>query len=319
MRARTRWVGILLLGSACLLPWLVSDYRLFQFTMVLVYAIALFGLNLLVGYCGQISLGHGAFYALGAYCAALLMTHVGIPYWATLPACAAVSLLAGYLFGLPAARLQGLYLALATFSLALALPQLLKHKWLAAWTGGVQGLVLDKPEPPDWLPLSADQWLYCFSLAVALMMGAIGLAFTRGRIGRALRAVRDQPVAATAMGIDTRAVKAKVFGVSAMYAGVAGGLSALVVQFVGPDSFDMFLSISFLVGIVIGGLASVSGALLGALFIQFVPPLAANLSVEAAWAIYGVLLLICVGLLPSGLASVLRRGLSCRETDRSTG
>src|SRR5213593_2694759 len=141
-------VTILLVVLACALPFIVSNYRTFQLTLVLVYAIALLGLNILTGYNGQISLGHGAFYALGAYCAAILMDQLGMPYWATVPIAGAVCLVVGFLFGLPALRLEGLYLALATFALGVAMPQLLKYKALEHWTGGVQGIVIAKPEPP---------------------------------------------------------------------------------------------------------------------------------------------------------------------------
>src|SRR5258706_9327798 len=132
-----RTVGFaVLLAVACALPFLVSNFRVFQFTMVLAYAIVLLGLNMLTGYNGQISLGHGAFYAIGAYTAAILMDKFGVPYWLTIPAAGAVCLVAGFLFGLPALRLEGLYLALATFALGVSLPQLLKYKQLEHWTGG---------------------------------------------------------------------------------------------------------------------------------------------------------------------------------------
>ena len=140
-------LAVVLLG-ACALPFLVSNYRTFQFTMVLVYATALLGLNILTGYNGQISLGHGAFYAIGAYTAAILMDKAGVPYWATIPIAGAVCLVAGFLFGLPALKLDGLYLALATFALGVSLPQLLKYHHLEKITGGVQGIVIAKPDPP---------------------------------------------------------------------------------------------------------------------------------------------------------------------------
>ena len=135
-----------LLAIACALPFFVSNYRTFQFSMVLIYAIALLGLNILTGFNGQISLGHGAFYAIGAYVAAILMDKFGVPYWVCIPLAGAVCLLAGFLFGLPALRLEGIYLALATFALGVALPQLLKYKHLEEWTGGVTGIVLIKPD-----------------------------------------------------------------------------------------------------------------------------------------------------------------------------
>ncbi|HZV92870.1 MAG TPA: branched-chain amino acid ABC transporter permease, partial [Caldimonas sp.] len=157
-------VPVVALLVACALPFFLGNYHLFQLTLVLVYAIALLGLNMLTGFNGQISLGHGAFYAIGAYTAAILMDKAGMPYWATIPIAGLVCGIAGFLFGLPALRLEGLYLALATFALGVAMPQLLKFHHLEKWTGGVQGIVIPKPEAPLGLPVNADQWLYFFTL-----------------------------------------------------------------------------------------------------------------------------------------------------------
>ncbi len=309
---RRAYIGVaVLLAIACVLPFVVSNYRTFQLTLVLVYAIALLGLNILTGYNGQISLGHGAFYAIGAYSAAVLMDRLGAPYWATLPAAGAVCLVAGFLFGLPALRLEGLYLALATFALGVSMPQLLKYHHLEKWTGGVQGIVIAKPEPPAFLreaglQMNSDQWLYFFALAVAVMMFVLGWNLLRGRVGRALIAIRDQHIAAEAMGINSALYKSLAFGVSAMYTGIAGALGAIAVQYVAPDSFTIFLSLVFLVGIVVGGLASISGALYGALFIQFVPNVADEISKAAPWAIFGLFLIGFVYLMPAGVAGAVR-------------
>ncbi|HET6599032.1 MAG TPA: branched-chain amino acid ABC transporter permease, partial [Burkholderiaceae bacterium] len=228
---RRHWIGIaVVLVLACALPFVLGNYRVFQLTLVLAYAIALLGLNMLTGYNGQISLGHGAFYAIGAYTAAILMDQGGLPYWMTIPIAGAVCLVAGFLFGLPALRLEGLYLALATFALGVAMPQILKHKSLADWTGGVQGIVIMKPDPPEWLKLNQDQWLYFFTLAWAVLMFVIAWNLLRGRIGRAMVAIRDQPVAAQAMGVNTALYKSLTFGVSALYTGVAGALGAIAIQ-----------------------------------------------------------------------------------------
>jgi len=305
-----------LLAAVCAVPFLVSEYHTFQFTLALVYAIALLGLNILTGYNGQISLGHGAFYAIGAYCAAILMDKYGVPYWATLPVAGAVCLMAGFLFGLPALRLEGLYLALATFALGVSLPQLLKYHHLEEWTGGVQGITISKPDAPFGLPLNQDQWLYFFTLAVTLAMFALGRNLLRGRIGRAMVAIRDNHVAAEAMGIDSARVKSFTFGVSAMYTGVAGALGAIAVQFVAPDSFNIFLSITLLIGIVIGGLASISGALYGALFIQFVPNIADEISKAAPWAIFGLFLLGFIYLMPAGVAGAVAMAVARRRRKR---
>ncbi|HEX6633475.1 MAG TPA: branched-chain amino acid ABC transporter permease [Usitatibacter sp.] len=300
--------GLALLAvGLCALPFVLRNFTIFQLTLVMAYAIVLVGLNMLTGYNGQISLGHGAFYAIGAYVAAILMDRYGVPYWATLPAAAAVCLVAGFLFGLPALRLEGPYLALATFALAVALPQLLKHKSIEAWTGGVQGITIVKPDAPFGLPLNADQWLYFFTLAVAAAMFVIGRNLLRGRIGRAMVAIRDNPIAAEAMGIDIALYKSLTFGASAMFTGIGGALGAIAVQFVSPDSFNVFLSIAFLVGIVVGGLGTLQGAVYGALFIQFVPNVADRISRSAPWAIYGIMVILFMYLAPGGVAGFVHR------------
>ena len=307
--SRRKLIGVtLLVLIACVLPFLLGNYRVFQLTLVLAYSIALLGLNMLTGYNGQISLGHGAFYAIGAYTAAILMDKAGLPYWATIPLAGAVCFVAGFLFGLPALRLEGLYLALATFALGVAMPQILKHKSLEHWTGGAQGIVIAKPEPPEWSGVSQDQWLYLFTLAWVLVLFVLGWNLLRGRIGRAMVAVRDQPIAAQAMGVNTAMVKSLTFGVSALYTGVAGALGAIAIQFVAPDSFTIFLSITLLVGVVIGGLASISGAIYGALFIQFIPNVAEQISKAAPWAIYGVFLIAFMYVMPTGVAGFVRIG-----------
>jgi len=304
---RRKLVGVVLLVVlACVLPFVVGNYRVFQFTLVLAYSIALLGLNMLTGYNGQISLGHGAFYAIGAYGAAILMDKAGFPYWATIPIAGAICFVAGFLFGLPALRLEGLYLALATFSLGVAMPQILKHEALAKWTGGSQGIVIVKPDPPAWSGLSQDQWLYFFTLAWVVVLFVFGWNLLRGRIGRAMVAIRDQPIAAQAMGVNTSLVKSLTFGVSALYTGIAGAIGAIVIQFVAPDSFTIFLSITLLVGVVIGGLASIWGAFFGAVFIQFIPNIADEISKAAPWAIYGVVLIAFMYVMPTGVAGFLR-------------
>src|SRR5271165_664566 len=287
-------VAILLWLVVTLAPaFSLSDYHLFQLTMVVVYAIAILGLAILTGFNGQISLGHGAFYAIGAYVTAILMYQYEVPYWATLPVSAIVCAVFGFLIGLPALRLGGLYLALTTFALAVAVPQVLKHKAAEQWTGGVQGLVIDKPDPPFGLPLSPDQWLYLFTLAVGALIFLLAWNLTRGRIGRAMMAIRDHALAAEAMGINIALLKTRTFAVSAMCTGIAGSLGAIAVQFVAPDSFSVFVSITLFVGLVVGGVASIPGALFGAVFIEFVPNLADQVSKAAPGAIYGVILIAC--------------------------
>ncbi|RZM34733.1 MAG: branched-chain amino acid ABC transporter permease, partial [Sphingomonas sp.] len=250
---------------------------------------------------------HGAFYAVGAYVTAILTSMYDVPYWATLPVSAVVCAGIGFLVGLPALRLGGLYLALTTFALAVATPQLLKHKALEHWTGGVQGIVVDKPDPPFGLPINADQWVYLFSLLVAAILFGLAANLVRGRIGRAMRAVRDNALAAEATGIDVALFKTRTFAVSAMVTGVAGSLSAIVVGFVSPDSFTVFLSITLFTGLVVGGAATIAGPVFGAIFITFLPNVAEQVSKAAPGVIYGVVLIAFMFLLPDGVAGGLAR------------
>ena len=304
---------VILLGLiALILPWLISDFRVFQVNLMLVYAIAVLGLNLLTGYGGQISLGHGAFYAIGAYTAAILMDQAQWSAYATLPVAALVCLAAGILMGFPALRLDGHYLALATFALAMAIPQLLKYKGIEDYTGGVQGIVLDKPLPRFEMEflgkeLSEDRWMYYLVLIVAVLMFWLANNLVKGRIGRAIVAIRDQPIAAGALGVNLTAVKTLTFGVSAAYTGVAGALGAIAVSYVAPDSFHTFLSISFLVGAVVGGLGTIPGALFGAAFIQFVPNVADEISKSAPWAVYGAILIALIYVAPGGVMGMLNK------------
>jgi branched-chain amino acid transport system permease protein len=309
-------VGVLVIAAA--LPAFLSGFRLYQFTQVFVYAIALLGLNMLTGYNGQISLGHSAFYAVGAYTTAIMIDRWSIGYAWTLPVAGVLCFVVGFLFGIPALRLEGLYLALATFALGLAIPQILKY--FDSWTGGSQGIVLSKPPAPFGLALTPDQWLYVLSLAVLVVLFVLAHNLLGRRTGRAIVAIRDNPIAAEAMGINTALYKSLTFGVSAGYTGVAGALSALAVAFVAPDTFNVFLSITFLVGIVIGGLASISGAIFGGLFIQFVPNWAQDISKAAPWAIYGVFLILFMYVMPRGIAGTLRLAVArLGRAGRGTG
>ncbi len=307
----TRRVAIALaLLAALALPLVASSFMLFQLSMVLVYAIAILGLDLLTGVNGQFSLGHSAFFAIGAYVAAFLMDRVGLDYGWALPAAGALCFVVGFLFGLPALRLEGAYLALATFALALAMPPLLKLSLLEPWLGGVQGISVLKPEAPAWLSkwvvLNADQWLYCVVLGVALPLFAAAANIVGSRSGRALMAIRDHSIAASAMGIPTALYKALAFGLSAFYTGVAGALATLVVQFVAPESYTLLFSIALLVGLVVGGAGSIWGAVVGGLFILFVPNLAEQVSKSLAGAIYALMLLAAIYLLPTGVAGGAR-------------
>jgi branched-chain amino acid transport system permease protein len=303
------WRRIAIAGGIALvllLPFAVKNFFVFQITLALIYAIAILGLNLLTGFNGQFSLGHSAFYGIGAYIAAIMMDQGAIAYYWTLPAAGVTCLVVGFLFGLPALRLEGIYLALATFALAVAMPQILKSSPLEPWTGGVQGIVISKPDAPYGLPLSPDQWLYFFTLAVALVMYFCATQLVASRTGRALIAIRDNPVAASAMGINVSLYKSLTFGVSAFYTGIAGALGAIAIQFVAPDSFTFVLAIALFVGLVVGGVGSIAGTLFGGFFILFVPNFAEQVSKGLAGAVYGVILILLIYVMPSGVAGLIR-------------
>ena len=293
-------------------PDVVSDYRLFLVSTMIIAAIAVLGLNLLTGFNGQISLGHGAFYAVGAYTAAILMDKLNMPYYATLPCAAVVCFAVGYLFGLPALKLEGHYLALATFALALAVPQILKYKWLEDLTGGVQGIVLLKPEVPFGLPLTEDQWLYYYCLFVMIVLYWAANNMLNSRSGRAMMAIRDYAIAADTMGINTALYKTVTFGISAAYTGIAGALSASAIAFVAPDSFNIFLSIKFLIGLVVGGIGSLAGSVVGGIFYVLVDNSAQAISTFvkndlgvqfdlSAYTIFGLLLIALMYIMPMGI------------------
>src|SRR6476646_1484179 len=307
--AMSTW-RLIMLGAGlvilAVIPFVAKNFYIFQITLAIIYAIAILGLNLLTGFNGQFSLGHSAFYAIGAYTAAVMMENLGLRYVWTIPVAAIVCFVFGFLFGLPALRLEGVYLALATFALAVSIPQVLKSSVVEHWTGGVLGIVIIKPDAPFGLPLSSDQWLYVFTVIVAIVMYVCAANLVQSRTGRALIAIRDHPVAASAMGINVSLYKSLTFGVSALYTGVAGALGAIAISFVAPDSFTFVLAVALFVGLVVGGVASIPGTLVGGLFVLFVPNIAESFSKGLAGAVYGVILLLVIYLMPSGAAGLGR-------------
>lgn len=287
-----------------LTPLFVKNFIIFQMTMWLIYAIAILSLNLLTGGSGQFSLGQSAFYAVGAYTAGILMEHMGVNYVLTLPAAGIVCFIFGFLFGFPALRLSGVYLALATFALAVAMPQLLKLGVFEHWTGGVQGLGITKPDAPFGLKMSQDMWLYYFTLFVSAVIYVLSVNLLRSRSGRAMMAIRDNQIAASAMGIDLPLYKTLAFGISAAFTGIAGALGAIVVQFVAPDSFTIQLAIAIFLGMVVGGVGWLPGSLVGSAFIVFVPNVAEHISKGLSGAVFGVLLFAVIFLVPHGARQV---------------
>jgi branched-chain amino acid transport system permease protein len=279
-----------------LVPLALDTFQAFQFAYVAIYFVAIAGLNILTGYTGQISLGHGAFMAIGGYTTAILVADHGWPELATIPIAGLVAGGAGVLFGIPATRLSGLYLALATFGIAIATPAVLKE--YSGFTGGVVGKTL---------PLHDNDWLYYVDWTVALILLALAWLLVSGKLGRAFRALRDSEVAAASSGIDLSAHKTAAFGISAGYAGIAGSLLAITVAFVNPDTYPIKLSIFLVVGAVAAGLGSLWGLAFGAALIEFLPVHAQDISKTAPDVIFGAVLIAVMILLPAGVAPLIKR------------
>jgi branched-chain amino acid transport system permease protein len=285
-----------LVAFVALLPAYVSDFKAREYSYVAIYLIALLGLNILTGYTGQISLGHGAFMAIGGYTTAILTADHGVDELWTIPIAGLVAGGAGLLFGIPALRLSGMYLALATFAVAVAAPAVLKE--YSGLTGGVVG---------KSLPLHGNDRLYYQNWIVALIGLAAAWLLLRGKIGRAFRAVRDSEVAAASSGVSLAVYKTLAFGVSAFYAGVAGSLLAITVAFVNPDTYPVKLSIFLVVGVVASGLGSLWGLPFGAALIEFLPVHAQDISKTAPDVFFGAVLIAVMILLPSGVVGLARR------------
>jgi branched-chain amino acid transport system permease protein len=316
-------LGALVIATAVtavlVLPHWLSDARASEFARAGCFFIAITGLNLLTGYTGQISLGHGALMAIGAYTTAILTVDHGLRDLWTIPLAGLVAMAAGFLLGLPALRLSGLYLALATFALAVAMPALLRK--FSGLTGGSQGINLfDEALNRTTGALGSvhvlghtvptNDFLYYLTWGIGLVLAALAWLLVRGRIGRAFRAVRDSEVAATSSGVNTAFYKTLAFAISGFYAGIAGSLFVLVSNwFVNPQSFYFDKSLLLVVGAVVGGLGSLAGVAAGALFIQFAPTWAGELSKSAGApsVFFGAAIVLLMIALPGGAGGVLRR------------
>ncbi|MDM0032513.1 branched-chain amino acid ABC transporter permease [Variovorax sp. J22P271] len=287
----------MLLAIAAVL--LLQGYWAFKLSSILILALAVRSLQLLIGTSGQISLGHGAFFAVGAYTAGMLLSPQWLPAYATVPAAMVVCGLLGLLFGLPATRLSGPYLALATFALAVALPQLLKHPLLEPLTGGVSGLSLDPVVVPfGFLGLQADQWNLLQTAVWTFLIYGVLRRLLAGPAGLAWLTLRDHPTAATAVGVDVRKWRVAAFAVSSAAVGAAGALNTNLTNFVSPDSFTVFLSLSLLVGVALAGSNSGPGTLVAAVFLSLVPDIAEKVSQELTGVLYGCVMLAAVFVVP---------------------
>ena len=328
--------GLALFGFVAVFPYLyrippfdqvLDPFRTFQATRFMIWIVILLGLNLLTGFSGQISLGHGALVAIGAYVAAILMHEYGVPVALAVLAAGVFTGALGFLLGVPALRLSGPYLAIATLAMMLALPQMLKLNGIRDWTGGVSGLLLSAPHAPSSVSgfMTDRQWLFYACAVPAMAMTLLAWNVTHGHAGRAFIALRDTEIGAEQMGINVRLYKMLAFSLSAFYAGIGGGLFVFTEGFISPDTFDVNLSITMLVVIVLGGLTSIPGTIFAAFLMTFRNDLvdgAAALGIlklpgallpgregspdTLRGALYGSLLIATVVFMPQGLAGFIR-------------
>ena len=296
-----------------LVPGIAPGYILYLVSLGMIYAVVAIGLDLLIGQTGQFSLGHAGFFAIGAYTSALLTLRLGAPFIVALLVAGLVSAAVGFLLGLPALRLSGPYLAVATLGFGLAIPQLIV--WQGSWTGGSSGLhglpLASLPLGPLSVVFRTDQDYYYLALAVLVVLTILARNIVRSHTGRAFNAIRDSELAARAMGVDLVRYKTTAFAVSALYAGIAGGLYAHLLHGISPEDFTVLLSVDFLTMVVLGGLGSVTGAVSGAFLLTFLQNVLTRLPVIKDFknlyiVVLGAILILVIIFLPRGIAGVVR-------------
>ncbi len=304
VRGAPAWVALVIFLLALAgLPFYAPGYVVFTAILVAVNAIIAIGLNLLTGYTGQISLGHAGFVAIGAYTAGILSAKLGVSWWLAWPAAGIVAAAFGFLVGVPALRLTGPYLTIATLGFGIAVNQVLTN-W-EALSGGRMGL----PIPPVVFgpeALSSEQRLYFLTVGAAVVLTWVAFNLTRSQVGRAFVAIRDSDIAAEVMGVNLTRYKTLAFAISAFYAGLAGALFAQALRHLEPQSFDLFQSIYYFSMIVLGGLASIPGAIVGATVITVLPGQLGKLR-EWLPIIFGSAIVLIMVLEPHGLYGRWRR------------
>ncbi|MDD4356799.1 MAG: branched-chain amino acid ABC transporter permease [Smithellaceae bacterium] len=307
---------ILLFGFA---PFVLSPYLLYVLNTIGILAIAAIGLNILVGYTGQISLGHGAFFGVGAYAAAILATRLGVPFYLSIPAAGFVTALIGMIFGIPSGRLKGLYLTIATLA-----GQIIIEYVLIQWeslTRGTMGITLPAPQIFDWT-ISGDKTFFFFIFACLVMMTWFAVNIMRSKYGRAFIAIRDNDRAAEGMGIPIFKYKLLSFAISSFYAGFAGALWAYYMVSITTEPFNLGLSVEFIAMVIIGGMGNIPGAIFGATFItvlneilRYTTGLLMNVGVVTSMGlnmaplkefVFGLAIVLFILLEPKGIAELWR-------------
>jgi branched-chain amino acid transport system permease protein len=309
-------VGWIALGLAILyVVYGLQDYMATKFSLGVSFGLAILGLNLVTGYSGQVSLGHSAFFGIGAYTTAVLMADSSWSWYWTVPVAAVLGGLVGFGVGLPALRIRGLYLALVTLAIAVVFPTMVKWVDDKGWinTGGANGKTVptvDNWVPPSWLPgkVSSSDWRFLVICAITGLLFLAASNMIRSRVGRGLLALRENEVGAAVSGVFPAGFKTSAFAVSSAYAAVAGACYTLAVGTVSPDSFGLTLSIQFIAGLVVGGVAIISGSLLGGIFIEFLPYYTADwFSGPRANILLGLVLIVIIFIAPGGVMWFVRR------------
>jgi branched-chain amino acid transport system permease protein len=300
---------IALIAALVVLPLGLAPFEVERLASTIALAVAVLGLVVLTGWSGQISLGHGAFFGVGAYTTAILVARYGWPHLATLALAGVIGLAFGALAGLPALRVTGVYLALVSLALATVFPSFIQH--FASVTGGTQGMSV--PSFTPWFSgISPERWGYYVALVVAVVAFVLIHDLGLSRVGRALRALRDSEPAAKAMGIPVAGYKVGAFAVSGSLAALGGSLSVMVqpYPYVDPRSYTIVLSIALVTGLVVGGAGSVIGAAIGAVFLDRVPTFFTNvthLDASATNVFYGGLLILLMFVMPGGAAGLVSK------------
>jgi branched-chain amino acid transport system permease protein len=294
-------IGLCLL-LACAAPFGVNGYGLYLLTLTEIFALVALGLNFLTGYAGQISLCHASFFGVGAYATALLTQKAGVPYLLSLFAGAAITTAVGAIVAVPSLRLKNIYLAIATLGFGVVLQKII-FEWRSL-TGGGGGLALTAPRIAGYEVGATGLYYLTLVLMTLGLFGAWNVS--RGRTGRALLVIKDSEIAAGSLGIHAARYKVIAFAISAFYAAIAGGLFAYLVRYINPESFSVGLSISFLSMVVIGGLGTIGGSILGAAFYVIVPELLRGIK-DAPGLVFGLLLVLVMVFMPQGLWGMLRR------------
>jgi branched-chain amino acid transport system permease protein len=298
-----KWNAVVLAGLLALLvflPFYFTPYNNAQITMVMIFAVAILGLNLIAGYTGQLTVAQSFFLGIGGYGTAIFITEAGLPHLLTIPLAGLIGFVVSFVIAVPVLRLRGFYLMVVTLALVFSLSPLIK-RW-DSLTHGADGIVV--PTPAEFGGLAPDQVVYFICLAVAVVMFAAAARLVRSPYGPAMIAIRDREEVADVIGVHSSRVKILVFAMAGLYAGVAGSLYVFAIGFVSPDSFAMLLALSLFAGAFLGGISTISGAAIGALFVQFVPRFGSEIHDSLTGVIFGAAVIVCMLLLPTGIAGI---------------